>query len=945
MRASDSSDEFDSPLLAFKQKAYNSLVPRSGAESNIMFSCGAPQLAVELLMGMRFAFLIKKSRKASQVLIFNVIGPSDDSFPCSRPAAAGWNPSAVRQPARLSVFGPAWTMVAVLLALAMAGAAPAASPADKAGQADTRYYLRLKNEEFLRLMIPKEKVLLVQSRHIFEEAKARRAEGRDLSALDLETAVSPRQLFLDAYAGEIGKVLSLFDDIAKLESMARQRANLSALEILAGLRQKIRDILEKAVQASSEKAPRQADAASTQETGHAVPEPAPAPVVTEAEAPRTRSSGPVTPELAETLLEQWKYNSLLEFKLRQTRTELIRTKLLKTATPEETDRMFRRDLREALQAYAAGDFVLSRLLLHDVIDSYPGVPILDDVLYYAAESSFALNYLDEALRTGERLAERYPRSPFTAKALTKKLFIQYSYDQSDALQDTYNRLLGVRALLDDEPFGVASYVAGLAAFNRGAFRDALSALARVPAGASYADPALYLSAACHSNLNHDDSAMAVYYRLVSRAADKERNPVFLQIRNNARLKLGLIYYERGENRRAITLFNQVDDDFQKNDLNLLARAWSAFRSGRPVEALRNTETLLTQALFSGYQYEAKVLAARSKELLGQSDEALRDMEQVRHARDFPIASLSPETPDSTENARNRGLFVEANRIFRFLREVPADAGRITSSAAADGRLDEATDALDRKIDVLDSLERRAQDRRNWMTLDRIRKLRGGAIQALQTRGRKAANPLDDQDPLIRRMGMSVYLRYLFDTLLSGVLEEKRITAGSIAEIDRLSGRPGPGDPMSIRIRMEIRRDELEDYGLRLNQYEVWLRENRPQPFAVEIDRWANFSEYGISNINFTRIREIDGRMTEISSMIRQIDEVTRSKKEDLGRRIAALLEDVEQIERQMKAELLKKDEKERDRFFQTDYFDTRRRESPVGAPAPERPRRELEVLP
>lgn len=794
-------------------------------------------------------------------------------------------------------------------------------------------------------MIPKEKVLLVQSRHIFEEVKARRAQGRDVSALDLEAVTSSRQLFLDAYAGEVGRVLSLFDEIAKLESTARRRANLSALEILAGLRRKVRDILERAVQSAAAETTAAADAGSAREIQEAPPEPGPAAAGPEAASPQSVPAGTMTSELAETLLDQWKYNSLLEFKLRQTRTELIRTKLLKTATQEEADRMFRRDLREALQAYADGDFVLSRLLLHDVIETYPGVPILDDVLYYAAEASFALNYLDEALQTGERLASRYPRSPYTAKALAKKLFIQYAYSRVDSIQKTYDRLLTVRNRLEDEPFGVASYVAGLAAFNRGDFRDALAALARVPEGTAYQHPARYLSAACHSNLNNDDSAMAVYYRLASGPTDRERDPVLRRIRNNARLKLGLIYYERGENRRAITLFNQVDDDFQNDDLTLLARAWSAFRSGRPVEALRNTETLLTQSLFSGYQYEAQVLAARSKELLGQSDEALRDMERVRRVRNQPAASLSAVSRDSMENARNMTLFAEANRISRFLGDAQAGPADSPVPGTGDSRLDAATDALGRKIGVLDSLEARAQNGRNWMTLDRIRKLRGGAIQALQTRNRKPADRIGDQDPLVRRMGMSVYLRYLFDTLLSNVLDEKRVTAESIAGIDRLSARSGSGDPMSIRIRMEIRRDELEDYGLRLNQYEVWLRENRPQPFAVEIDRWANFSEYGISNINFTSIREIDGRMTEIASMIRQIDEVHRAKLEELSRRVAALLRDVEQIERQMKADLQKKDEQERDRFFQTDYFDTRRRESPVGAPVPERPRFDAEVLP
>jgi hypothetical protein len=183
------------------------------------------------------------------------------------------------------------------------------------------------------------------------------------------------------------------------------------------------------------------------------------------------------------------------------------------------------------------------------------------------------------------------------------------------------------------------------------------------------------------------------------------------------------------------------------------------------------------------------------------------------------------------------------------------------------------------------------------------------------------------------MGLSAYLRYLFVTLLDEAVTEKRKIQMHIEELERMAGEPRSAGQDVLQIRMEIRREELIDTWQKLNQYEVWLRENMPQAFRVEIDRWANFSEYGISNINFSRIREIDGQMAELSGVARQIDRVYQAKKIELGRRIEALLEDVILIERQMQAEAQKKNDQEKDKRFNSEYFEKSRRESPLSEPA------------
>jgi TolA-binding protein len=830
---------------------------------------------------------------------------------------------------------------ALSFALASVQPVPSSIPRDRGSAAESegvRYTLRLKNEDFMRMAVPREKYLLGLVRSVTEEVKARRFTGDELSRLGIDALMSPKQLLLNAYIEEINRIYGLTGEISALETKARRKVDWQVLEALAVLRKQVAALLESSYTVPFDSAG--ADQAESRSKPEAAPVPGAGP-------DSSKAGRPVPREFAETLMDQWKYNHLLDGKLTQTRFELIRAKLIRSAGPVELRRMFQRDLRAALESYNAGDFALSRLQLRDVIAAYPSVQTVDDILFYAAESSFGLNFLDEALETYRELASRYPVSPYSAKALSKMIFIHHTYGQTDSMVQAFQRLrqfqrtAPAQNVLDDETFGVSAYLVGLAEFNREDFGRAMTAFDQVPGAASYKPFAEYLTAACQSNLKNDDEALALYTRLAGPSAKKDRDPIEVQVRNNSLMKMGLIYYERGDNATATSLFRRVDKEFQSRDLNLLGKAWSAYRSGKPVEALENAEVLLKNSLFSNYLYEAKVLAARSKELMGQSDQAVMDLEQVRSAGTSPLSdrwsspgaarSTDGEPPEDAGPGGATRLFSEANRIFDFLHEAE---GPVRSASSADDGPAETVRLLDGKITVLDSLERLAEQRKSQFYLNNIRKLRGSAIQTLELHGRSASADVlrSAEDPIIRRMGLSSYLRYLFITLLDEAVTEKRRIRSAIGELERMRDGPRSPEQDGLQIRMEIRREELVDTWEKLNQYEVWLRENMPQAFHVEIDRWANFSEYGISNINFSRIREIDGQISELSGAVRQIDRVYQAKKADLGRRIEALLEDVTLIEKQMQAESQKKNEMEKDKRFDSEYYEKSSRESPLSQP-------------
>jgi hypothetical protein len=230
------------------------------------------------------------------------------------------------------------------------------------------------------------------------------------------------------------------------------------------------------------------------------------------------------------------------------------------------------------------------------------------------------------------------------------------------------------------------------------------------------------------------------------------------------------------------------------------------------------------------------------------------------------------------------------------------------------------------------LENKARESQQPQLLDEIRLLRSDLIQTLENHSQSSYSETDryEDDPLIRQMGMAEYLKYLFRSLMLETLREKGQTIKDIEEASRLIREARRQNQFDLMIQTEINKEELEDYYCRLNQYEVWLRENFPQQERVELDQWASFSGYGISNINFSRIKACDRRMVEISETIANIDGIFKIKRKKLDRRIQGLLSDVSKIEEQMRLEAMKREQKERDRFFKVDYFYKQKKEAPVG---------------
>ncbi|HEX9934904.1 MAG TPA: hypothetical protein VGB38_06870, partial [bacterium] len=304
-------------------------------------------------------------------------------------------------------------------------------PAEGVSEYKTGFYLRLRNEEFVQMMIPRERFLLDQARSVFEEIKERNAEGVKGPDLGIDRVMTPKETIYGQFIRELDRIVELSHEVSRLERMARLRSDMQALESLARLKTQIQNLLGR----DPFTAERQTNAVSVPSTDTLIFAPG-----------------------GTDLFEEWKYNQLLNYKSEQTLYHYLRIRLLNTASSSQEKRMFQRDLKIALERYVAGEYAVARLGFRDILEQYGRGRVLDDVLFYLAECAYGLNYLDEALESYNRLLALYPESAYRVKALTKASYIHYLYKQDERLFARYQELLSLVPTLESETFGSISYL-------------------------------------------------------------------------------------------------------------------------------------------------------------------------------------------------------------------------------------------------------------------------------------------------------------------------------------------------------------------------------------------------------------------------------------------------------------------------------------------------------
>lgn len=635
----------------------------------------------------------------------------------------------------------------------------------------------------------------------------------------------------------------------------------------------------------------------------------------------------------EDFLQQWKAAQIIKYKAELTQARIIKSRLLAVGNEEQKQRMFRAALSDALMSYSRKDYQVACLQFEEILRDYDFYKDLSDICFYLSESYFAQKLYDRAEAGYKRVLRDYPQSEYAGPALFKLMLISYTYSNFDDLFAYYDKL--INKPVEDRVLLKASYLAGYCYFLAQQYRRAITTLSRVPPGSKYFLPSQYLIGVCHAACDEYDKAILVFEKLAFKGNYPWTDVTTNLIKNNALLKLGFIYYERGDFQRALEYFDRVSKGHPAYDKTLVGKAWAEYKAGELADSITDLRRLSGNFLTSNYIYEAKVLSAHCKRRLGRTEDALRDLKYVAKTKEalqlaeiyerarskilrqlHQLDSLEVEAIQNRDEKRYKAIQIARRKLGRSLKDV----NRKYAKLALPEEVDKEKEKILQHLQDLDTYEQIAEEMGRKDVIEKIEKLRRKLVKSLQTYDRVTSFPQVIKENHIKNR------KEILNNLKREAASEKQRISENIAALEKMIRKAQHDEDHEMLTELEMKRDQLVELRDKINKYEVWLMEQKVEEIDTDYQRWADLTGYGISDIDYHQLKEKEEKMAALSKAMAVIDRELQKRKKEMAERVKRLKEKIKEVEQLARRKRLKAERQKQEKYLQEKYFIKKQRE-------------------
>ncbi len=641
----------------------------------------------------------------------------------------------------------------------------------------------------------------------------------------------------------------------------------------------------------------------------------------------------------------WKAERTAEYQVKFTKYKILMDNLIRTGTSKERNRMLERDITNALLNYSDKNYELAEMLFKQIYDAYKDYYTnLDGVIFYRSEANYANHYYDAAREGYLEIINNYPNSQYVGQSYLRLMIISYTYGWNNEFFKYFDKVKDCLNI-DREDLNKANYLAGYLYINQNQYQDAKSILENIKDASKYYIPARYLQGIVFTNLEKYAQAKKIFEQIINQKNYPWTDLNYSIFKNESLLKLGYLHYQRGEYHKATSYFDQVSKGYKGYDASLIGQAWANLKKGHYDNAVNKVDLICNNYLLSNYVYEAIVLSAHCKRIQNRTNEAIEDLRYVANAK-YVLGKVQEYNEERKRilkqldelelleetilEHQNRKLYSKVVKIRDLINNALLSfryRGAI-SSRLLEEYYDERK-ILIRQIEEFDSIITFAKEQGNKEMISEALKQRNRLIAVLEKYQLENATSgvsyfLDY--PLATKEGGLIYRREIINKLVNDlILERQRVQRDMemVTELLSLSNEKARIDAM---IDLEIIEEDLRDLNNQLNQFQVWLANYHIEDIKTETEQWANFSGFGISDINFVSFRERIKKISGFSKNLALIDNVLREKRQQLEERIRRFDNEVRKIQREMEAEKIRLEKLEKEKYFQDIYFETKTKE-------------------
>ncbi len=646
------------------------------------------------------------------------------------------------------------------------------------------------------------------------------------------------------------------------------------------------------------------------------------------------------------LFKEWRKYDIIDYQARLAEVKLIRKNLLQKSGLNEILRMFNDQLEYAYLNFNYQDYDLAERLLADILETYPewGVRNLDDVMFYRAESHFALMRFDEAEQSYQQLIETYPNTTYLPDALARLVQINYTTEQFEDAIEYARQYMNVASTARDDYYDV-TFLQAMAYQQLGDYNQAVNRLQEIPENNPYFAYARYFIANIFAGNQLYDDAVAIYVSL----SQNPKTPK--EIIALSYYKLGIMEYERGNYDIAIQYLLNIPEDYPRYDKVLNALAWSHYElemSKLPDAvpdfsmARHYAQRILDEYYASPYRMEAQSLIAYLDQLEGKPLSAIEEYRQVYQAKvkkkafyayleeKHRLEELYDEARRLQEKAlqaNNPQVFARAKQIADQL-EAELQSLELAEASAVGASVYRELGELLNTLQVLDSLKKDAIVQGNKRAIKKIDSIMVRLVNVLEMFPAEmiASAPQVnwfDEYPVSRlvadeefRYNNNVRTREEIQTDYQNLIQRMNRLQDAI-QIAR------DNRDYSALIRYELELQQLEELRKKYDRLlaSTYFINASPNPYP-EFNKWGDFGAFGIINVHFEQQRTIQDKITYIADLMNRVNaEIERRKKsiEDKIKKIEAEIRFMTMRARREERQRLKA---ERERMFKETYFDT-----------------------
>ncbi len=302
------------------------------------------------------------------------------------------------------------------------------------------------------------------------------------------------------------------------------------------------------------------------------------------------------------------------------------------------ERVAQRLYKSALKFYYDRAYWKAARELIILLDYYPSFSDADGVLCHLGESLYSMDMFKSSHKMFRFLVTKFPQSEYVPQGLYGLQRIQYQAENYAESLKIYDAL--VANYPNTDLMNGIHYFGGMAYFHLHNYDKAIAILSQIGSRSEYYDYGLYTIGLAQLKKKNINQALSALRKVIAQPLYRMEQR---EVKGQAHLTLGFIYYELAYYNEAISHMRHIGPDHKDYPQALLTRSWASIKMNDFQSAIVTLNELIKKFDATEYGEEAHFL-------LGQSYLRLEFYDFAIQQYDYIIAQY-PEANNVAERVR------------------------------------------------------------------------------------------------------------------------------------------------------------------------------------------------------------------------------------------------------------------------------------------------------